>query len=129
MASNVFRPGEYPPWDRTASLVAFERRELFPEIVWHRHRWIELALVLEGGGLRGVGDVVEPCEDGDLCLTAEDTAHGCNARRGRAPVRAMVVHFSRARIASAFAAPELAELWALLERARGGVAVAGKTRE
>jgi AraC-like DNA-binding protein len=125
----VFRPGEYPPWQASDSLVAFERRALFDNVVWHEHACFELALVLEGGGVRGLGDVVEACEDGDLCLSAGGTPHGCSARRPGAPVRAMVVHFSRAAVAGALAAPELGTVRALLERARQGVVVGGGTRD
>jgi AraC-like DNA-binding protein len=108
------------------SLVAYERSAFEPEVRCHSHDDAELTLVLDGRGVRRVGDLVERYARGDLCLLADGTPHVWQSRdRG---VRALIVRFSRQLVALHDSIPELRGLGGLLDRARGGLSIQGKTR-
>lgn len=94
---------------------------------WHRHPEVELTWILEGAGLRYVGDSVEPFAAGDFCLIGANLPHAWlstgAARRGRRPrVRSLVVQFDPRNFGNLLATvPELAETARLLERAERGL--------
>jgi AraC-like DNA-binding protein/quercetin dioxygenase-like cupin family protein len=110
------------------SMVVFERRQFHEYVHWQHHDDVELTLVTEGRGMRGVGGSVEAYEEGDLCLIAEGTPHGWAEPAGHR-VHAVVVHFPRSLIRLCESVPELGRVRALLEEARGGLLVSGRTRD
>src|SRR5580692_12119407 len=67
---------------------------------WHRHPEVELTWILEGSGLRCVGDSVEPFQAGDFCLLGPNLPHAWlsapTKTSGRA--RSLVIQFDPARL-------------------------------
>lgn len=91
---------------------------------WHRHPEVELTWILEGAGLRYVGDSVEPFQAGDFCLLGTNLPHAWLSSHpaGRAKARSLVVQFDSARLAGAFQLlPEFAGIGRLLQRATHGL--------
>lgn len=91
---------------------------------WHRHPEVELTWILEGGGLRYVGDSVEPFQAGDFCLLGAHLPHAWLSLKNAAPgrVRSLVVQFDPARLgAGLLHLPELAGIARLLQRAAHGL--------
>lgn len=92
---------------------------------WHRHPEVELTWILEGEGLRHVGDSVEPFRAGDFCLIGANLPHcwlSSAAPRRRARARSLVVQFDPTRLGESFwSLPECARITDLLERAARGL--------
>lgn len=94
---------------------------------WHRHPEVELTWILEGEGLRHVGDSVEPFTAGDFCLIGAHVPHAWLTRKPSKPrrghrARSMVVQFDPTLFGEMFwALPELANTSRLLERAAHGL--------
>lgn len=93
---------------------------------WHRHPEVELTWILEGEGLRHVGDSVEPFRAGDFCLIGPHLPHAWLSSRktdkgGRA--RSLVLQFDPARFGEPFwRLPDCARIGRLLARAAHGLA-------
>jgi AraC-like DNA-binding protein len=96
---------------------------------WHYHPEAELTVILEGRGLRFVGDSVEPFREGDCVLVGPDCPHSWSAepRRGHG-VRAQVIQFDPAPLAGLLGLREFAAAATALERARRGLLVEGAAR-
>jgi AraC-like DNA-binding protein len=91
---------------------------------WHRHPEVELTWILEGSGLRYVGDSVEPFQAGDFCLLGSNLPHAWLSAPspGRGRARSLVIQFDPARLKSAFQLlPEFAGISRLLEHAVHGL--------
>lgn len=92
---------------------------------WQRHPEVELTWILEGEGLRHVGDSVEPFKAGDFCLIGANLPHAWLSRkssRGNGRARSLVVQFDPARFGEAFwALPEFAKIVRLMNRASRGL--------
>jgi AraC-like DNA-binding protein/quercetin dioxygenase-like cupin family protein len=97
---------------------------------WHYHPEAELMLVLEGHGVRYVGDSIREFGPGDLCLVAGGTPHcwSSEAEPGRM-VRALVVQFPHDVFGADFLSLEATRaISSLLERAKLGIRLDGATR-
>ncbi|HSI07905.1 MAG: helix-turn-helix domain-containing protein [Rariglobus sp.] len=94
-------------------------------LAWHRHPEVELTWIMEGEGLRSVGDSVEPFGAGDFCLIGANLPHSWLSNKSPEPgrrARSLVVQFDPARFGEAFwALPECARIARLLERASQGL--------
>ncbi|MDF3057288.1 MAG: AraC family transcriptional regulator [Rariglobus sp.] len=92
---------------------------------WHRHPEVELTWIMEGEGLRHVGDNVEPFCAGDFCLIGANLPHcWLSTRPPKSGMRArsLVVQFDPARFGAPFwALPECTRIARLLERAAQGL--------
>lgn len=91
---------------------------------WHRHPEVELTWILEGSGLRYVGDSVEPFRAGDFCLLGPNLPHAWlsapSQKRGGA--RSLVIQFDSARLKNTLQVlPEFAGIGRLLEQADRGL--------
>jgi AraC-like DNA-binding protein len=94
------------------------------EYPWHRHPEVELTWILEGSGLRYVGDSVEPFRAGDFCLLGAHLPHAWLSSRSpvRGKARSLVIQFDPARLMSALQLlPEFAGIGYLLDRAAQGL--------
>jgi AraC-like DNA-binding protein len=102
--------------------------------VWHHHPACEITLVRRGGTERWVGDTLDPLTPGAIAFLGPDVPHDYrNAalpnRRPR-PVEAVVVHFMPHLLGEAWTAcASMDPLRRLLERARRGLRVGGRTRD
>jgi AraC-like DNA-binding protein len=98
---------------------------------WHYHPEIELTLIVKGHGLRFVGDSIQDYGDGDLCLLGSNTPHTWQSTpaKGRS-VHSVVILFLKEFLGSEFFdKPEARAIHDLLERARMGLVITGKTRQ
>lgn len=96
---------------------------------WHYHPEVELTLIVQGRGLRFVGDSVEEFSDGDLCLVGSNVPHcWASAPDAQPGVRSLVIHFRPAVFGAEFwELPELSRIRAILDRAQFGLALSGPT--
>ncbi len=97
----------------------------------HAHPEFELLLVLNGSGLRIIGDSVEEFEEGDLCLVGPDLYHTWFSRVVEKPtIRALVIHFTPEIFGSALLAlPEFRSIKRIFEESKHGLFISGKTRD
>jgi AraC-like DNA-binding protein len=96
---------------------------------WHFHPELELSLVLQGKGLRFVGDTIAPFQDGDLCLLGPDLPHACPKPEAGLSLRTLVIQFPAVLCGEGLRDfPEMRSLRRLLDRSRHGVKVIGATR-
>ncbi len=118
---------ELVPVDPRSLLTLRDTRHTHFSYPWHYHPEVELTLILDGHGLRYVGDSIHEFEEGDFCLIGADTPHCWLSKPipGR-PVRALVVQFPRDVFGAGFlelaAAQPIAEL---LHRAERGLRLTG----
>jgi AraC-like DNA-binding protein len=98
---------------------------------WHQHPELELSLILEGEGLRYVGDSVQEFQAGDLCLVGSDTPHAWVSRPAHGQVaRCIQLQFLPAAWGQAFLEmPPTRPIGNLCERARLGLLAHGSARE
>jgi AraC-like DNA-binding protein len=96
---------------------------------WHYHPEAELTVIIEGRGLRFVGDSIEPFREGDCVLVGPDCPHSWSAepRRGRR-VRAQVIQFDPAPLAGLLALREFAAAASAVTRSGRGLLVEGAAR-
>lgn len=85
---------------------------------WHYHPEIELTYVLEGEGIRLVGDHVGYFKQRDLMLTGENLPHDFNMERHGTNAKFLVIQFKQALITTI---PEMSAIKSLLQLARQGV--------
>lgn len=94
-------------------------------LAWHRHPEVELTWIMEGEGLRSVGDSVEPFCAGDFCLIGANLPHSWLSHKSPEPgrrARSLVVQFDPARFGEVFwTLPECARIARLLGRAAQGL--------
>ncbi|RME72897.1 MAG: AraC family transcriptional regulator [Verrucomicrobia bacterium] len=91
---------------------------------WHQHPEVELTWILEGSGLRHVGDSVEPFGPGDFCLIGANLPHMWSSppRGAGNRARSFVIQFDPARFGDAFRQlPEMARINQLLAEAAHGI--------
>ncbi len=118
---------ELVPVDPHSLLTLRDARNTHFSYPWHYHPELELTLILEGHGLRYVGDSISEFEGGDFCLVGPETPHCWLSRPipGK-PVRALVVQFPRDVFGGGFlelaAAQPVAELF---HRAARGLRITG----
>jgi AraC-like DNA-binding protein len=100
----------------------------FP-FLWHCHSEIELTYIVEGTGLRFVGNTIEPYGTGDLCLLGSNLPHSWKSSVESGPVHSICVQFHEDRWGQPFLhLPELHAVRVLLkERATSGLHIVGKT--
>ena len=98
---------------------------------WHQHPELELTLILEGQGLRYVGDSVQEFTAGDLCLIGADTPHAWVSTPVEGQqVRCIQVLFVPGALGQGFfEVPAARPISDLCERARLGLSVGGRARE
>lgn len=107
-------------------MIAFERREISFPWSWHYHPEIELTLILEGRGIRVVGDHSEDYRPYDLVLLGANLPHTWSSTDSGRPTRkrnrAIVVQF-QPRMFPEFllALPEFGGVGRLLSRAGCGL--------
>src|SRR5205823_3216051 len=88
-------------------------------------------LIVKGRGLRFVGDSIQDYGEGDLCLLGSNTPHTWQSApvKGRS-VHSVVILFLKEFLGREFFdKPEARIIHDLLERARMGLVVTGKTRQ
>jgi AraC-like DNA-binding protein len=92
---------------------------------WHCHDEYELHLITTTSGKAFVGDWIGPFQPGHLVLCGPRLPHNwisMDVPEGGVPERDLVIQFAHGPVAhAAEEIPELAEVMALLERARNGV--------
>lgn len=115
--------------DQGGSLRCHDYRQAGFPFRWHYHPEAELTVIIEGRGLRFVGDSVEPFREGDCVLVGPDCPHSWSTppRRGRS-VRAQVVQFDPGLLAGLLGLREFAGAAGALARAARGLAVEGAAR-
>ena len=98
---------------------------------WHYHPELELTLIVKGRGLRFVVDSIQDYREGDLCLLGSNTPHTWQSVPAKGEsVHSIVILFKKEFLgADFFDRPEARPLAELLERARTGLALTGKTRQ
>lgn len=101
---------------------------------WHFHPEYQLTLVLKSSGHRLVGDKIEPLKPGDLVLVGSNLPHVWQQDEerhdSRDAVHAIVVRFLDTFLGRDFLeVPEAAPVRQLLQRARRGLQVTGRTRD
>lgn len=101
------------------SLKIFAIEEAYFRSFWHFHPQLELTYIIDGEGMRYVGDSIEVFGPGDLVLLGKNIPHNWESFSHSAPgVRALVIQFSED-ILLHF--PEFRELKQLGERAGSGL--------
>jgi AraC-like DNA-binding protein/quercetin dioxygenase-like cupin family protein len=96
---------------------------------WHFHPEVQITLALKSAGYRIVGDNISPLHDGDCVLVGADVPHVWHQDHpsSREGVHAIVVRFREDQ--PWLSQPEMNEVRRLLQRARRGLVVGGKTRK
>ncbi|MEO0897733.1 MAG: AraC family transcriptional regulator [Bacteroidota bacterium] len=100
------------------SIQVFLREEDSFEPYWHYHPEIELTLILEGNGIRFVGDHVENYGPKDLVLVGSNLPHQWISSEGHPIHKALVIQFQQ-EIFQSF--PEFRELRELVSSASLGM--------
>lgn len=75
------------------SLKIFSIREHFFKSFWHFHPQLELTFIMEGEGIRYVGDSIEPFGAGDLVLLGKNLPHNWASFENSETARALVIQF------------------------------------
>jgi AraC-like DNA-binding protein len=112
-----------------------DRQKFFPT-VWHFHPELELHYVVEGEGVRFIGDNISNFSAGEIILMGENLPHTwrCNEEYFREDstkhVEAMVLHFLPSCIGKDFlSTPEAYHLPKLFEKAKKGMVIQGEAKE
>ena len=103
-----------------ASLQMFRVLLQSKQAHWHYHPECELTYVIEGSGIRMVGDHTGQFRKGDLMLTGENLPHDFNVLKPADTAEFLVVQFS-ADIFSVFS--ELNSFHKLVEQSRQGILI------
>ena len=115
---------EHIPLFGPASLAVREFKATAFTYPWHQHPEIELTWILQGSGLRYVGDSVEAFRAGDFCLLGSNLPHtwlSPESPQG-AISRSLVVQFDATRWGDQLLhLPEFAAIAELFERASRGL--------
>jgi AraC-like DNA-binding protein/mannose-6-phosphate isomerase-like protein (cupin superfamily) len=121
---------ELVPRDPSLPLTLRDIRSTHFSYPWHYHPEVELTYVVQGHGLRYVGDSIGEFEDGDLCLIGPETPHCWLSRpvTGK-PVRAMCLQFPSDIFGERFLElPSVQPVAELLRVAERGLRVTGELR-
>lgn len=114
------------------------REDIFPYLYnhWHYHPEVELTLIRKGTGIRLVGDSVEQFEDNDLVLIGAGLPHYWRSdaiyfkNEPGIQVEAIAIHFREDCWGRDFLEmPEFMAVKKLLQEARRGVEITGKTKK
>lgn len=114
---------------QTSLVVRHDKVDNFGKPV-HYHSDIELHLTLKGEGTRCIGSKVESFKPGDILLIGENLPHSLQARDiDPEGVEAVVLQFNKFFLGEDFFdIPEYAHVRNLLEKAKKGVCLMGRTR-
>jgi len=113
------------------------KEDIYPYLYnhWHYHPEVELTLIRQGTGMRLVGDSIEQFKDGDLILLGANLPHLWRSDaeyfsdQPGLHVEAVAIHFKKDFWGTDFLdLPEMKLIKELLEKARRGIRVAGKTK-
>lgn len=101
---------------------------------WHFHPEHQLTLAIRSQGHRIVGDNLAPLRDGDLVLIGSNLPHVWHQDESRGSdnhaVHAIVIRFEEEFLGREFLGkPEMESVARLLQRARRGLLVTGRTRD
>jgi AraC-like DNA-binding protein len=99
---------------------------------WHFHPEIQITLAIKSQGYRIVGDNISPLRDGDCVLIGSDVPHVWQQDRSEAKdaVKAVIVRFRRDFLGTDWLQrPEMERVNKLLQRARRGLNITGRTGE
>lgn len=114
------------------------REDIFPYLYnhWHYHPEVELTLIRKGTGIRLVGDSVEQFEDNDLVLLGAGLPHYWRSDaiyfkdKPGIQVEAVAIHFKEDCWGRDFLEmPEFVAVKKLLQEARRGIEITGKTKK
>ena len=114
------------------------REDIYPYLYnhWHYHPEVEFTLIRKGTGIRLVGDSMEQFEDGDLILLGSDLPHMWRSDAiyfhglPEIHIEAIAIHFKEEFWSRAFLQlPELTSIQNLLEQAKRGIKIVGRTKE
>jgi AraC-like DNA-binding protein len=98
------------------------------DFIWHHHPEVELTYIIEGYGVRYIGNSIQPFHPGDFCLLGADLPHAYGSHpkmRGRA--KWLVLHFLPERFGPEFwRLPDTSGLRQLLENAENGIQFYGR---
>lgn len=97
---------------------------------WHYHPELELSLIVQGRGLRFVGDSVGEFHEGDLCLVGTNVPHSWASPPQAPPgIRSLVIQFSPETWGASFwNLPELQVVRDLFARSSRGLHFEGPTQ-
>ncbi len=128
----VARPAlrERVPRDASTAITVRDVVHTHFSYPWHYHPEVELMLIVNGRGLRYVGDSIHEFDEGDLCLIGGDLPHCWHSTLvPDRPVRAVVIQFPADVFGSDFLLRDATRpLRGLLERAGRGLSVGESTR-
>lgn len=100
----------------------------FP-FLWHYHPEVELTLIVEGAGLRFVGDSIERFERGEVVLLGSGLPHTWSSDAGSRNHKSVVVQFLPSTWGEPFASlPEMHAITDLLARSQRGIVFGGRAR-
>ena len=126
------RPGrrrlqfEHVPLPQGVSLVVRDFTTSSFPFVWHYHPEVELTLILQGSGLRFVGESIERFSVGDVVLLGSNVPHSWASDARVKSCRSIVIQFDPARWGKDFnALPEMRRVGTLLHEAARGLALRG----
>ncbi|RCH55865.1 AraC family transcriptional regulator [Mucilaginibacter hurinus] len=113
------------------------REDILPYLYnhWHYHPELELTMIRKGRGTRLVGDSIEEFDDGDIILLGSNLPHLWRSepayfdKGSNLHTESIAVHFNEFFWGTAFSElPEMKNIRELLERAKLGIKIKGKTR-
>jgi len=109
--------------------------QCFPT-VWHMHPELELHFVIRGEGVRFIGDNISSFSEGEVLLLGQNLPHTWRCRdeyfmdNCEMKVEAIVLHFLPTCLGNDFLSlPEAYLIPKLLEKAKRGMIISGKSRE
>ncbi|HTF28192.1 MAG TPA: cupin domain-containing protein, partial [Flavitalea sp.] len=109
--------------------------QCFPT-VWHMHPELELHFVIRGEGVRFIGDNISSFSEGEVLLLGQNLPHTWRCRdeyfmdNCEMKVEAIVLHFLPTCLGNDFLnLPEAYLIPKLLEKAKRGMIITGKSRE
>lgn len=117
------------------SFIAWHQREAFFGLDWHYHAELELHHVIQGKGIRFIGDNVSQFKEGDLILLGQNLPHfwkssdeylaGKNLVSEAIVIQFLPETFGRdfLSLSESFLLPEL------FDRAKAGLVIAGHTKQ
>jgi AraC-like DNA-binding protein len=122
------------PQHHAFRLLKVDEPAFFP--FWHFHPECEMMLVLEGTGIRFVGDSIERFQPGDLVFFGKDIPHFYRSHEARydkkscSRSKAIVLYFNEDFLGEAFwSLPDIEPLKKMIADSKRGIKFKGKTRQ